>query len=87
MLIWIRNLFFLKLYFRELSFKKGDIILIKRHINNDWIEGEFQGKIGIFPVNHVEILHESTTSSSKTSNSNDLQQTSIEKLNTLPLQR
>ena len=41
---------------RELPFKKGDIILLKRRINDDWYEGECQGKTGIFPANHVELL-------------------------------
>lgn len=41
---------------RELSFKKGDIILVLRRINDDWLEGEHQGFIGIFPLNHVELF-------------------------------
>jgi len=41
---------------RELPFKKGDTILVKRRINDDWLEGEHQGKTGIFPVNHVELV-------------------------------
>ncbi|UJR33349.1 hypothetical protein I4U23_020798 [Adineta vaga] len=41
---------------RELSFKKGDILLVWRRINDDWLEGEFQDIIGIFPLNHVELF-------------------------------
>ncbi|CAF0843699.1 unnamed protein product [Rotaria sordida] len=41
---------------RELSFKKGDILLVLRRINDDWLEGEYQGLIGIFPLNHVELF-------------------------------
>lgn len=41
---------------RELSFKKGDILLVRRRINDDWLEGEFQDCIGIFPLNHVELF-------------------------------
>jgi len=41
---------------RELSFKKGDTILVKRRINDDWLEGDHQGKLGIFPVNYVELF-------------------------------
>lgn len=44
------------LFCRELSFKKGDIILVLRRINDDWLEGEHQGFIGIFPLNHVELF-------------------------------
>jgi hypothetical protein len=40
----------------ELSFKKGDRFLVKRRINDDWLEGEHEGSIGIFPYNHVELI-------------------------------
>ncbi|CAF1052037.1 unnamed protein product, partial [Didymodactylos carnosus] len=39
----------------ELPFKKGDIIPVTRRINDDWLEGEFDGNLGIFPSNHVEL--------------------------------
>lgn len=39
-----------------MSFKKGDILLVLRRINDDWLEGAFQGLIGIFPLNHVELF-------------------------------
>ena len=42
--------------YRELSFKKGDILLVRRRINDDWLEGEFQDSVGIFPLNHVELF-------------------------------
>lgn len=51
------NLFFA----RELPFKKGDTIFVKRQINDDWLEGECQGKAGIFPVIYVELLPSETT--------------------------
>lgn len=41
---------------RELSFKKGDILLVLRRINDDWVEGEHEGFTGIFPLNHVELF-------------------------------
>ena len=41
---------------RELSFKKGDILLVLRRINDDWLEGELEGCFGIFPLNHVELF-------------------------------
>lgn len=41
---------------RELSFKKGDTILVKRRINDDWLEGEYQSQLGIFPVSYVELF-------------------------------
>lgn len=39
-----------------MSFKKGDILLVYRRINDDWLEGENQGTVGIFPLNHVELF-------------------------------
>ncbi len=42
--------------YRELSFKKGDIVVVLRRINDDWLEGEFEGCVGIFPLNHVELF-------------------------------
>jgi len=41
---------------RELGFKKKDIIRIRREIDANWIEGEFNDCVGIFPRNYVEIL-------------------------------
>ncbi|XP_063377116.1 uncharacterized protein LOC134664418 isoform X3 [Cydia fagiglandana] len=41
---------------RELSFRKGDLIHVRRQIDNNWYEGELHGRIGLFPYNYVEIL-------------------------------
>lgn len=41
---------------RELSFKKGDIIYIKKQVDSNWYEGERNAMIGIFPTTYVEIL-------------------------------
>ncbi|CAF1111278.1 unnamed protein product [Adineta ricciae] len=41
---------------RELSFKKGDLLLVRRRINDDWLEGVFQDSVGIFPLNYVELF-------------------------------
>ncbi|CAK1598733.1 unnamed protein product [Parnassius mnemosyne] len=41
---------------RELSFKKGDLINVRRQIDTNWYEGEVHGRIGLFPYNYVEIL-------------------------------
>lgn len=39
----------------ELSFEANDIILLTNHIDDNWLEGEIDGKPGIFPANHVAI--------------------------------
>ncbi|KAJ7361866.1 Sorbin and SH3 domain-containing protein 1 [Desmophyllum pertusum] len=40
---------------RELSFRKNDIINVRRQVDKNWIDGELNGKRGIFPTNYVEI--------------------------------
>lgn len=40
---------------RELSFKKGDAVNIIRQIDTNWYEGEFRGRVGIFPMSYVEV--------------------------------
>lgn len=41
--------------FRELSFKKGDIIYIRRQIDKNWYEGEHNAMIGLLPVQYVDV--------------------------------
>jgi hypothetical protein len=41
---------------RELSFKKGDIIFIRRQIDKNWYEGEHNAMIGLLPVQYVDII-------------------------------
>lgn len=40
---------------RELSFRKGDIINVRRQVDKNWIDGELNGRRGIFPQNYVEV--------------------------------
>ncbi|XP_055921697.1 sorbin and SH3 domain-containing protein 1 isoform X16 [Eupeodes corollae] len=41
---------------RELTFKKGDVIYIRRQIDKNWYEGEHNAMIGLLPSNYVELL-------------------------------
>ncbi|XP_077297261.1 uncharacterized protein LOC143918987 isoform X3 [Arctopsyche grandis] len=51
---------------RELSFRKGDLILVRRQIDNNWYEGEHNNNIGLFPYNYVEMIqYDSTTTPSQ----------------------
>ena len=40
----------------ELSFDANDIVTLIQHVDEQWIEGELDGKIGLFPANYVEIV-------------------------------
>ncbi|XP_066278056.1 dynamin-binding protein-like isoform X4 [Branchiostoma lanceolatum] len=40
----------------ELTFKEGDKITLLNRYDEDWIEGELDGDIGIFPATFVEII-------------------------------
>lgn len=64
------------IFCRELSFKKGDLIHVLRRINENWLEGEFQGIRGIFPLNHVELfpLESSTQENPDTSDTQENEQ-------------
>nr|XP_002123694.2 E3 ubiquitin-protein ligase SH3RF3 [Ciona intestinalis] len=41
----------------DLSFKKGDLIMLIKKIDENWTSGECHGKMGVFPTNYVEIIH------------------------------
>ncbi|CAG2163781.1 unnamed protein product, partial [Oppiella nova] len=40
----------------ELSLRENEIVHLIRHIDGDWIEGECDGRVGIFPKSFVEII-------------------------------
>jgi len=42
----------------ELSFRKGDAIVLLKRVDDNWFEGELNGKIGILPVNYVKVSKE-----------------------------
>ena len=39
----------------ELSFSAGVSIMLLRRIDENWLEGKLDGKVGIFPANYVNI--------------------------------
>jgi len=41
----------------ELGFKEGDNIKVLNQIDDAWYEGEKDGKVGMFPVEYVEIIN------------------------------
>ncbi|XP_068145873.1 sorbin and SH3 domain-containing protein 1 isoform X13 [Drosophila tropicalis] len=41
---------------KELSFRKGDTIYIRRQIDANWFEGEHNAMIGLLPASYVEIV-------------------------------
>ncbi|SCV00232.1 LAMI_0G03730g1_1 [Lachancea mirantina] len=42
----------------ELSFKRGDVIMVVEQVYCDWWRGSLRGKIGIFPLNYVSEISE-----------------------------
>ena len=41
----------------ELSFKRGDVLIFVSKIDDNWLQGKFKGKQGIFPVDYVRLLN------------------------------
>lgn len=42
----------------DLSFNAGDVIKIHKRISDDWIEGELNGRVGMFPLGYVEMVED-----------------------------
>ncbi|XP_046555696.1 LOW QUALITY PROTEIN: dynamin-binding protein-like [Haliotis rubra] len=40
----------------ELSFAANEIVTLIQHVDSEWIEGELDGRIGLFPAGYVEII-------------------------------
>ncbi|XP_044017157.1 probable serine/threonine-protein kinase DDB_G0282963 isoform X2 [Aphidius gifuensis] len=40
----------------DLSLKKGDKVMIKKFVNNEWLEGQVGNSCGIFPANFIDII-------------------------------
>ncbi|KAK9497878.1 hypothetical protein O3M35_003788 [Rhynocoris fuscipes] len=40
----------------DLSFKKGDLILLRKKIDSNWYHGECNGIQGVFPLSYVQII-------------------------------
>ncbi|XP_015366916.1 PREDICTED: SH3 domain-containing RING finger protein 3 isoform X2 [Diuraphis noxia] len=40
----------------DLSFKKGDMIILRQKVDSNWYQGEANGVIGIFPLSYVQVF-------------------------------
>lgn len=40
----------------DISFKKGDIVILKKKIDHNWCVGETNGKEGAVPLNHLQVI-------------------------------
>lgn len=41
---------------RELTFRRGDLIFVRRQVDKNWYEGEHNAMLGLFPFNYVEVI-------------------------------
>ena len=42
----------------DLSFNTGDVIKVRKKVGDEWIEGELNGRVGMFPAAYVEIMED-----------------------------
>lgn len=42
---------------RELTFRRNDLIFVRRQVDKNWYEGEHNAMVGLFPFNYVEVIH------------------------------
>merc|ERR1711988_1872189 len=61
--------------YRELSFKKGDLVYIRRQVDDNWYEGERNAMIGIFPVTYVEVVPNENVGSLRSNKNSTLSRT------------
>ncbi|XP_076175993.1 SH3 domain containing ring finger posh isoform X2 [Ptiloglossa arizonensis] len=40
----------------DLSFKKGDIVILRKKIDNNWYFGEIANSYGVFPLSYVQVM-------------------------------
>nr|CAB3266050.1 SH3 domain-containing RING finger protein 3 [Phallusia mammillata] len=40
----------------DLSFVKDDIVYLLKKIDNNWMSGECNGRMGVFPINYVKVI-------------------------------
>jgi hypothetical protein len=42
----------------DLAFEDGDVIRLLARLGSDWLKGELDGRVGIFPAAYVEIIED-----------------------------
>uniref|UniRef100_A0A146MBF6 RING-type E3 ubiquitin transferase n=2 Tax=Lygus hesperus TaxID=30085 RepID=A0A146MBF6_LYGHE len=40
----------------DLSFKKGEIINLRKKVDLNWFRGDINGRVGVFPANYVQVI-------------------------------
>ncbi|KAI6188502.1 hypothetical protein M3Y98_00361800 [Aphelenchoides besseyi] len=45
----------------DLNFKAGDLIVVHEKVNDEWYNGELNGKFGIFPSNYVQTINSNSS--------------------------
>lgn len=44
------------LFFSDLTFKKGDVIILRKRVDQNWFYGELGGKSGFVPASFVQVV-------------------------------
>jgi len=39
----------------ELSVHRGDVIFVIKQIDQNWVQGERHGAVGMLPTNHIQV--------------------------------
>ncbi|XP_013774351.1 dynamin-binding protein-like isoform X2 [Limulus polyphemus] len=60
-------------YPNELSFDCGVLLKLIRHVDDEWMEGEIDGKIGLFPTKYVDIVVDCNDSENVCFDNSDLE--------------
>lgn len=40
---------------RELSLRKGDLVILRKQVSNDWWQGTVKGKDGLIPDKYISL--------------------------------
>lgn len=63
-------------YPNELSLRVGELVTLIRHIDDEWTEGEVNGRAGLFPTEYVDVIVDCTETAASGSVPGDMESSS-----------